>query len=122
MAQPCPASHVEDHLPAADREGLDDCLAVALKGARLPIVGTGMLPVSQLPLQPPGRLKHSQPGIGRFAHDYSPRLSMGRPFPVSYSRASHLPVIYRALRPGKCDNRQRLWISALIGAVEPDDD
>ena len=80
-----------------------------------------MLPVSRLPRQPPGRLRYSRPGIGRFAHDYSPRLSMGRPFLVYYSRAIYLPVTYQALRPGKRDNRQRPRNSAVINAVEPDD-
>ena len=57
MAQPRPASDVEDHLPAADRESLDDCLAVALHGACLPIVGAGMLPVSPpaAPAPPPAQ-------------------------------------------------------------------
>ena len=50
MAQPCSASHIEDHLAAADGECLDDCLAVALKWASPPIVGAGVLPVSRLPV------------------------------------------------------------------------
>ena len=54
-AQPRPGSHVEDHLPAADRERLDDRLAVALERGGLPVVGAGMLTVGRLPPGPPGR-------------------------------------------------------------------
>jgi len=40
---------------------------------------------------------------------------------VYYGRAIYLPVTYQALRPGKRDNRQRPRNSAVINAVELDD-
>lgn len=106
MAQSCPASHVEDHLPAADRECLDDCLAVALKGASPTIVGAGMLPVGRLRRQLWCRRRYRRRGITRFADDPSPLFPMERPFLAYYCRYIYLPAIYQALRPGKYDNRQ----------------
>ena len=72
MAQPCPASHIEDHLSPVDRECLDDCPAVALAHARPAIVRAGMLAVGRLAGHRSGRPMCSHPGFGRLAHDLHP--------------------------------------------------
>ena len=54
-AQPRPGSHVEDHLPGADRQRLDDRPAVAPERASLPVIGMGVLAVGRLAPGPPGR-------------------------------------------------------------------
>ena len=73
-AQAGPAAHVEDHLPRADRQRPDDCLAVGLERARPVIVGAGILAVGRLPRDHPGQRMCSRRGISRFVHGPSPLL------------------------------------------------